>query len=263
MDAKLKTLKVADLKEILSGVCLPSNSRTKADLVARILDNPLAIDAYRAKYDPAPAPKPAPPPVDDLLAPPEEIDWTIEDPVPPVPEAPSLSPTPANVPPTSTPAQAPPSTDKASTQPPSNPDPSSEAAKLKTRAERFGIPESTAPAADVTPTVSDDPEELKRKARAERFKIPLVQPKPPRPQRATSRANAKPSTKVDKSVLGDPKASSKLLVDSKKLEERAARFNLQSTKKNGALKRAAAEEVDAEEQERRRKRAERFALPPA
>jgi SAP domain-containing ribonucleoprotein len=63
MEAKLKTLKVADLKDILAKAQQPPPPKaTKSDLIARILASKEATDVYNAKF----APK------DDLLAPPEE-----------------------------------------------------------------------------------------------------------------------------------------------------------------------------------------------
>ena len=62
MDAKLKALKVHDLKAVLARAQVSAPARaTKSDLVARILASPPALDAYAALYPP-----------DDLLAPPEE-----------------------------------------------------------------------------------------------------------------------------------------------------------------------------------------------
>jgi len=62
MDAKLKALKVVDLKHILSSasVSVPAKA-TKNDLIAKILGSKDALDAYAKLYPP-----------DDLLAPPEE-----------------------------------------------------------------------------------------------------------------------------------------------------------------------------------------------
>lgn len=64
MESKLKTLKVADLRDILAKAQQPSppTKAAKADLVARILASKEATDVYNAKFGPK----------DDLLAPPEE-----------------------------------------------------------------------------------------------------------------------------------------------------------------------------------------------
>lgn len=62
MEAKLKSLKVVDLKQILASAKVSTPAKaTKGDLIARILANKDALDAYAKQY-----------PQDDLLAPPEE-----------------------------------------------------------------------------------------------------------------------------------------------------------------------------------------------
>jgi len=65
MEAKLKALKVVDLKQILSSanVSAPAKS-TKNDLIAKILSSKQALDAYAKLHPP-----------DDLLAPPEEYEY--------------------------------------------------------------------------------------------------------------------------------------------------------------------------------------------
>ena len=64
MDSKLKSLKVADLKDILAKANQPPPPKaTKADLITRILASTEATDVYNAKFGPK----------DDLLAPPEEL----------------------------------------------------------------------------------------------------------------------------------------------------------------------------------------------
>jgi SAP domain-containing ribonucleoprotein len=62
MDAKLKALKVVDLRQILAtaNVSAPAKAN-KNDLIAKILASKPALDAYAKLYPP-----------DDLLAPPEE-----------------------------------------------------------------------------------------------------------------------------------------------------------------------------------------------
>lgn len=61
MDAKLKSLKVVDLKQILSkaGVSAPAKAN-KSDLISKILASQEAIDAYNAQY-------PSETPNDDLV----------------------------------------------------------------------------------------------------------------------------------------------------------------------------------------------------
>lgn len=49
-----KALKVADLKEILKKASVsPPPKATKADLVAKIVAEPAAVDAYNALHNPA------------------------------------------------------------------------------------------------------------------------------------------------------------------------------------------------------------------
>lgn len=62
MDAKLKLLKVVDLKAVLAKaqVQVPAKAN-KSDLIAKIIASKSAIDVYNSLY-----------PSDDLLAPPEE-----------------------------------------------------------------------------------------------------------------------------------------------------------------------------------------------
>jgi len=87
----------------------------------------------------------------------------------------------------------------------------------------------------------EDPEAEKRRKRAERFGIPLVEPHKPRPPRAQAPQKRSP--------FDGPK----------KLEARAARFE---TVTAAQKRHAPTESIDVEEQEKRRKRAERFGIPP-
>ncbi|CAE6459251.1 unnamed protein product, partial [Rhizoctonia solani] len=80
MEAKLKALKVADLKEILTKSSTPIPSKAnKADLIAKILATPEALKLAGGESAPAaeeaPVEAPAKPVDDDLLAPPDEFDW--------------------------------------------------------------------------------------------------------------------------------------------------------------------------------------------
>jgi hypothetical protein len=78
MEAKLKALKVVDLKDILAKANQqPPPKATKTDLIARILASKDATAVYNQKF----------PPKDDLLAPPEEY-------VSPLPIFPSFQPSP-------------------------------------------------------------------------------------------------------------------------------------------------------------------------
>ncbi|KAN0109241.1 hypothetical protein V8E52_009425 [Russula decolorans] len=227
MDSKLKSLKVADLKEICSRANIPTTTRsTKADLITKILASQPAIDAYSAKYQQnesaAPPSKPAPP---------KEVDWTLVEPsrVVPVPVAAS------NSSPTKT-APAP--------------------AKPQSKVQKAANSGSEAPKTLVSvPATSADEEFEKRKARAARFGIALVEP-------------PKHKTKPTPGIA--PKAV-KATDDTEKLKARAARFGIAKLEQSGdatvvavnSKKRATpvGEEVDMDEQERRRKRAERFGNP--
>ncbi|KAG2079046.1 hypothetical protein BDR04DRAFT_1086111 [Suillus decipiens] len=192
MDTKLKALKVQELKEILSKASIPPGNAKKQDLINKILANPPAIDVFYTLH-PAAKPKnskPVPPADDDLLAPPEEIDWTVEEsiPVEPPKKSEQLLPSPA--------------------------------------------PAAAAPS---PPTVQS--EEEKRKARAARFGMTYIEPV----QQQT------------KEAVGE---------HPDKLKARAERFGtVASVTKARGKRTAPIENIDPEEQERRRKRAERFGLP--
>lgn len=126
------------------------------------------------------------------------------------------------------------------------------------------------------PPASADDELEKRKARAERFGIPLVEsPKPktksnPAPAPAPNSAKAPDVSPVFSEPV--PVIDTLRLQDLEKLKARAQRFGTDKVEHKkgtadvpaiGNKKRGAAvvEEVDPEEQERRRKRAERFGIP--
>ncbi|KAG1771853.1 hypothetical protein EDD22DRAFT_862828 [Suillus occidentalis] len=198
MDTKLKALKVSDLKEILSKASIPPGNAKKQDLINKIIANPSAVDVFHTLH-PGTKPKnskPAPLPStdDDLLAPPEEIDWTVEESI------------------------------------------TVESASPPEKSEQVGPPlpsPAPAPAAAPTPIQS---EEDKRKARAARFGMTYVEPISHQPKKA-----------------GD---------NSDLLKARAERFGIVAPVTKARGKRTApVENVDPEEQERRRKRAERFGLP--
>ncbi|KZT63195.1 hypothetical protein DAEQUDRAFT_815788 [Daedalea quercina L-15889] len=236
MEAKLKALKVVDLKDILTraSVSVPSKSN-KNDLIARILASPAALDVYHARNLPetpkATFNKPAE----------EQVRPTREDPPSEVPSK-LLPPTVAQTPhPSSSalPAMATSPVKSASFVPQAS----------------SGVP-PTAPASAVdassAPKSTDDEEFEKRKARATRFGLPLVEPTNPsaEPRKAGKNAKWGPSTPDDP----------------ERLAARAARFGVvqpsvaQAAAQGNGRKRNAPpmEAIDAEELEKRRKRAERF-----
>lgn len=126
----------------------------------------------------------------------------------------------------------------------------------------------------------DDPkvvdEELeKRKKRAARFGVPLVGNPTPKPQTQPAKSPSNSPRKTSKTATefvevcarqGDPRHNALNLVqqDPEKLRARQARFgapNKPATAAAATRKRPAEEEVDAEELEKRKKRAARFGLP--
>ncbi|KAH9485310.1 Protein phosphatase 2C-like protein C10F6.17c [Psilocybe cubensis] len=212
MDAKLKALKVVDLRNILATarVQVPAKA-TKNDLIAKILASNAALDTYAALYPP-----------DDLLAPPEEVDWN-EDQIDTPPPQQQQQQQQQKVAPAPAPAPEP--------APQSAPTPA---------------PAPVAPS-DTTQSSAEDIELEKRKQRAARFGIPLVEPHQKKTRPAAKSAAVAAS------------------IDPKVLEQRAARFGLNTqapdAKANSNGKKRSApttQDVDPEELERRRKRAERF-----
>ncbi|PSS37883.1 hypothetical protein PHLCEN_2v351 [Hermanssonia centrifuga] len=226
MESKLKALKVVDLKDILARAQVSITSKAnKSDLIAKILASPAALNVYKEQHDPKTAlvSKPAvPSPSEDEQQ----------------PEAP---PQDAAVP------YAPSSPPKSVSSTARVPVMAAHRAPLQTVPPIIAAPPPTTPQT----AEAEDHELAKRKARAARFNIPLVDPSAAKPASKTASKAAKPST-ID---------------DAEALASRAARFGTQTTKdalKNGTTrgnKRSAPEgPVDPEEEERRRKRAERFGL---
>ncbi|KAF9244845.1 hypothetical protein BU15DRAFT_85702 [Melanogaster broomeanus] len=212
MDAKLKSLKVADLKDILAKASASAPAKSnKQDLINRILANAAAVQIYEQLYPTTESKNtlPAAVPInsssnDDLLAPPEDLDFEEFN-----------VPLPVSSPKSSFLKQSPQIT-KLTPASPSKPP--SKATPLVTPSATLS---TEVPAVDDQALVDGELE--KRRARAARFGIPLVEPKKP---------HQPPPKKAAPSTKAAP------------VPER---------------KRAApVEEVDPEEHERRRKRAERF-----
>ncbi|KAH9831211.1 uncharacterized protein C8Q71DRAFT_861944 [Rhodofomes roseus] len=230
MDAKLKALKVVDLKDILTraGVSVPSKSN-KNDLIARVLASPAALDVYNAQHSPK-----APVATSEKLTE-QQPQPTRDEP----PSEPPSQPTPPAATPNS-PARAPVK-------------PTSSAAQV--------TPDTPSTETAATPNASksaEDDELERRKARAARFGLPLVEPSktPPESKKVVKNAN----TKIAGAPLNDPD----------KLAARAARFGTAqpaatqtTTSQSNGRKRNAppVEAADEEELEKRRKRAERFGMP--
>jgi len=220
MDAKLKSLKVTDLKDILTKASAPAPAKTnKQDLIHRILANLTAVQVYNHLY-PSPEPKNTAPinpsSNDDLLAPPEDLDLDeFNDPPVSSPKCSSLKQSPSQP--------------QVTTPPP---------------------PKTVvliAPTADEQARVDEELE--KRKARAARFGIPLVEPKKPhQPQ-------PKKSSPANKSA---PLAEEPERLKARNAKFGGGDASNQPPKKG--TKRVAPVEADPEELERRRKRAERFGL---
>ncbi|QRV93785.1 hypothetical protein RhiJN_21803 [Ceratobasidium sp. AG-Ba] len=250
MEAKLKALKVPELKELLtkSGTPIPSKAN-KADLIAKILDTPDALKLVDGGSAPAEAPKTAD---DDLLAPPDEFDWDGG--------ADSSKATAA-------PAEA--ATTEAAP---------AETADTTESAPAEAAPEAETSNAQTAESSTKTPEELeieRRKARAARFGIPYVEnPKAgtgPRSKGKSSGGVAEGGKKGgdsgktnnaggggNKKTDDAPKAlriSSKEAApndDDAKLAARAARFGISGA---GA---SASGSADPAEEEKRKKREARF-----
>ncbi|KAG6332698.1 hypothetical protein ID866_6389 [Astraeus odoratus] len=243
MDGKLQ---VAELRDILSKAAAPAPARTnKQDLIARVLATPTAIEIYHNLYpsaEPVSSPAVSTPVVkvhapssnDDLLAPPEDLDWTTVE----TSDATPATPFPQNT----TSLKSSPPTKLAQGKPGK---PTAAPVTLPPAL----VPPSDAPAPE-RPAVIDDELE-RRKARAARFGIALVEPKRS-PQRQVKKNNP-------------TKTASSQPDDAEKMRKRAERFGLSNSDAQatgtGTKRSAPVEEVDAEEMERRRKRAERFKIP--
>jgi SAP domain-containing ribonucleoprotein len=115
------------------------------------------------------------------------------------------------------------------------------------------VPVASTTTATTTPSTGD-PELEKRKQRAERFGIPIVEAK---------QKNAKqPSGVVRTCICTTCLGLTVHLKPTEQLDARAKRFGI-NPKPNEKKRSAQTEDIDPEELERRKKRAERFGLPVA
>ncbi|KAG7090825.1 hypothetical protein E1B28_009907 [Marasmius oreades] len=232
MEAKLKALRVVDLRAILTKAdqSAPAKSN-KQDLISRIIASEQATAVYHAEHG-------AP---DDLLAPPEDVDWTAEEAI----------------------AKSAVATSEVAVKPLSKAvDPPTAAAVPPSSVASSQLPEASAQV---------DPEEEKRRKRAERFGIPLVESKkarlaaqPPADSEALKARASRFGIKTDGTgkPLDTPQSGHKRdlsateQIDPEELErrkKRAARFNV------GAQAQGS---VDPDEHNRREQRAARFGIKP-
>ncbi|PIL34200.1 hypothetical protein GSI_03911 [Ganoderma sinense ZZ0214-1] len=226
MEAKLKALKVVDLKDILAKANVTVTGKAnKQDLVAKILGAPQAIDVYHKIHGSAPANA-----AENASAASSSTAEKSE--APPKASAPA-SPSKTVAPVSSKPVS------QAAPQAPAAPGPTSTT--------------ETSTTATVT---KEDAEAERRKARAARFNVPLVEPKAASAQKKNGKAAA--NGKAEKGGVSED--SEKLAARAARFGTQAA--SVEPAKGNGR-KRAAppSEPVDDEELARRKKRAERFGIP--
>ncbi|EKM54354.1 uncharacterized protein PHACADRAFT_258157 [Phanerochaete carnosa HHB-10118-sp] len=245
MESKLKALKVVDLKEILSSAQVTVTGKAnKSDLVAKILASPEAVKVYEQQYG-----SPENNDASAFAASHGTIPTSGVSDSQPV-ESQRKS---AQYIETTTPEVAKPAASSSTVAPKSSAKPVSSVA-----------PAAAQPSDTVAIVTPEDPELEKRKARAARFGIPLVEP-----------AQSKASKAVEQTK--DAKRTEDVPIgDSAKLEARAKRFGLSQAvtstgkpelakdninRSRGNKRSAPAETVDSEEQEKRKKRAERFGFP--
>jgi len=235
-EPKLKSLKVVDLKDILAkaAVSVPAKAN-KQDLIARVLASPAALDVYNKLQNPNASSSAAPTATDDLLAPPEDFDWEGDEAGPP--DAPPTKEAPSNKPPPTVSAK----TTKPMSKAAAKPAPSSAPTPVVT---------SETEPADGAVVVDEELE--KRKKRAARFGVPLVETPKPHTSPAKRALIAPRNVTTPTGPTDNPV----------KLQARAARFGINRPAEPIIGKKRLVEEVvDAEELEKRKKRAERFGFP--
>ncbi|KAJ1304312.1 hypothetical protein OPQ81_005472 [Rhizoctonia solani] len=278
MEAKLKALKVVELKEILTKSSTPIPAKAnKADLIAKILATPEAlriaggdsapVDPAPAAPAPAPAEAPAKPVDDDLLAVPDEFDWDGTGTKPDGGASAEAKPAEESAPAPATTGSAPAVTESA-------PEPA--------QGEESKPAEDESKSAEGDAAKPVDEELERRKARAARFGIPLVEnpvstggagrgrrgkkageakdkpvSKPEEKKEVAKKPEEKKEKKEDKPK--PMKISAKEAApndDDAKLAARAARFGIST-----APKPAAGGSSDPAEEEKRKKREARFGAP--
>ncbi|KAG9095715.1 hypothetical protein FRC06_009491 [Ceratobasidium sp. 370] len=278
MEAKLKALKVAELKDILtkSGTPIPSKAN-KADLIAKVLATPAALDLANGNNTEEVAKPAAAGGDEDLLAPPDEFDWEGgADAKGAVPVEATEAATTGAEPAPPTEAAAPSTTEAAG-------EPASTTAT--------GVAPDAETATSEAPQSAEDVERERHRARAARFNVPYVEPsapaaKTPKPPRPKGKSN-QPVKQGDKKVAADagktaeggagnkrgegkktdqpkpPKISAKEAApndDDAKLAARAARFEISTP---ATAPTAAGGAADSADEEKKKKREARFGAPSA
>ncbi|KAG8742717.1 hypothetical protein FRC10_000991 [Ceratobasidium sp. 414] len=289
MEAKLKALKVAELKEILTKSGTPIGSKAnKADLIAKILAAPAALELAGGGNAEEAAEPAATGGDDDLVGADamwaNRFDWEGG--------ADAKGAAPAEATGTTTAEAEPAPTTEAAA-------PSTEAAGEPASATATSTAPDTETATSEAPQLTEDVERERRKARAARFNVPYVEPaaapaaKAPRAPRSKGRPDP-PVKQGDKKVAADagkpaeggagnkkaegkkaegkkaegkkvdepkpPKISAKEAApndDDAKLAARAARFNISTPATAGG---SAADPAD---EEKKKKREARFGAPNA
>ncbi|KAH8107494.1 hypothetical protein DFH11DRAFT_1549512 [Phellopilus nigrolimitatus] len=286
MESKLKALKVVDLKDVLTraGVSIPTKAN-KPDLIAKIIASPAALSVFDEIHGsgvkapgvstPRPVAAPAAPAKVEMQTKVKETEnATGDDPLVRVQPENAVKPPSTTSSAKSKPASAAPTiVSTTSVKTPKSTTTLSNPASVSPAAAQ-SAPQEEAPAAAIT----EDEETARRRARAERFGIPFVAPKKTSTQTKAAKPTAPKAAAAAKTAVngaGGRKAAAKPVVnvDPETLNARAQRFGL-DVKTNakaspnapaavavtGQKRAAPAEELDPEEVERRRKRAERFGI---